>query len=671
MTTEKKTETKSSRNEALCTVSCLDAGYSGQPYHGEVCLHFAIIHGDLEFMRLLVEHGADCSGQHASGDFFYDNEELYFGGTLLGFAACLDKYDMVSYLLENPHSKADLNQRDVGPVSARTRSFVHEKIGNTALHCLAYHQNTAMIRHLVENHKANLFARNANNLTPLGLAAEMDYYAVARGIIESTAQVNWSYGPLTSSRYPLYEIERQPGSSELSIIEMVVTSGSSQLLYVPVIWQLLVDRWISFGRAIHLTFTLIELLVVISLNLGVCSFTMYKDTDLFNASAFDAGLVEEFTQGDCNANIMLLIVPIPVTIPAYVGDIFFFSQLFFTSITLFRRLALLKHLKSEIRTTHLFEVFTLLLPAIALPFRFLASPAKPVFFQAHIYLLAMCSFFTWLRFMRLFCNANKMLGPMVETVFHMLKGDVFYWLIVFACFLGSFFCCFSIVLSVSDPYVSNERLFSFNQRVFQLLLRNTWNPDEPLQVMGLPTQQILLTADPGTLSAQLEPASSLPPWFYILQVLWVLLGAVVMMNLLIAMMGATYSKVMLKAEANWRLQFADLILMGVHTPWFLVPPWVDKTLRPQTHVKGTVQIISAAGGVEDVETYFLQLEESNRVKTAPDAGEIHPDVEDRIADIEEKLDRLLARRALEAKVDTIIRYLHPAGPSSALGEMEA
>ena len=38
-------------------VNVLDAAYIGQPYHGEVCLHFAIVHNDLEMVQVLVESG--------------------------------------------------------------------------------------------------------------------------------------------------------------------------------------------------------------------------------------------------------------------------------------------------------------------------------------------------------------------------------------------------------------------------------------------------------------------------------------------------------------------------------------------------------------------------------------------------------------------------------------
>ena len=36
-------------------VCALDATYLSQPYYGEVAMHFAIIHEDLEMVRLLVQ----------------------------------------------------------------------------------------------------------------------------------------------------------------------------------------------------------------------------------------------------------------------------------------------------------------------------------------------------------------------------------------------------------------------------------------------------------------------------------------------------------------------------------------------------------------------------------------------------------------------------------------
>ena len=75
-------------------------------------MHFAIVHHDMEMLKLLVSNGANTRTPHASGDFFYTNEQLYFGGTLLGFAACLDDKQIVDYLMANHFCK-------VGPLVGR------------------------------------------------------------------------------------------------------------------------------------------------------------------------------------------------------------------------------------------------------------------------------------------------------------------------------------------------------------------------------------------------------------------------------------------------------------------------------------------------------------------------------------------------------------------------
>ena len=157
-------------------VCALDATYLGQPYYGEVAMHFAIIHEDLEMVKLLTEHGASLSAR-ACGDFFYGNPHLYMGGTLLGFAACLDSKPIVEYLLTNPHRRANPNGRDLGPESdrgergpvKRKKEQKHMHRDNTILHCLVLHERAEMYRYLVE-FGANTYAINCVSQTPLLLA---------------------------------------------------------------------------------------------------------------------------------------------------------------------------------------------------------------------------------------------------------------------------------------------------------------------------------------------------------------------------------------------------------------------------------------------------------------------------------------------------------------------
>lgn len=143
-------------------VDALDASYLGQHHRGEVALHLAVSHQDLELVQLLVEHGASLQ-PHASGDFLYSSSKLYFGGTILGFAACLDDKAIVDFLLQ---AKADVNATDAGCASSASKVLSKGMVrGNSVLHCCVLHGRADMYSHLALTHKANKWAANAQDDT--------------------------------------------------------------------------------------------------------------------------------------------------------------------------------------------------------------------------------------------------------------------------------------------------------------------------------------------------------------------------------------------------------------------------------------------------------------------------------------------------------------------------
>ena len=178
--------------------------------------HFAIVHEDLPMLKLLVSHGASLSAR-ACGDFFYSNPLLYFGGTLLGFAACLDNKPIVEYLLTNECTRANPNARDHGAESKRVtrdgsslvptkHAFPHMHRDNAILHCLVLHERAHMYRYLVK-HGANAYCFNCVNQTPLMLAVAKGSQKMVSTALESSSIFLWTFGPLSCIEVPLYEVE--------------------------------------------------------------------------------------------------------------------------------------------------------------------------------------------------------------------------------------------------------------------------------------------------------------------------------------------------------------------------------------------------------------------------------------------------------------------------------
>ncbi|CAO2643548.1 Transient receptor potential cation channel subfamily V member 2 [Lemmus lemmus] len=249
-------------------------------YRGHSALHIAIEKRSLPCVKLLVENGANVHAR-ACGRFFQKHQGtcFYFGELPLSLAACTKQWDVVTYLLENPHQPASLEAAD--------------SLGNTVLHALVMiadnsPENSALVIHMYDG-LLQMGVRlcptvrledicNHEGLTPLKLAAKEGKIEIFRHILQrefsglyqplSRKFTEWCYGPVRVSLYDLSSVDSWEKNSVLEIIafhcksphrhRMVVLEPLNKLLQEK--WERLIPRFF-FNFACYLVYMLIFTIV--------------------------------------------------------------------------------------------------------------------------------------------------------------------------------------------------------------------------------------------------------------------------------------------------------------------------------------------------------------------------------------------------------------------------
>jgi hypothetical protein len=132
-------------------------------------------------------------------------------------------------------------------------------------------------------------------------------------------------------RYPLYEIEggRIWGMHRRrNVLEVVEQAHGSELLYNHVIWQLVQDKWKSFGSRTFFWFVFVNLISLTSLTLSLC--TAFEEVHasqshrLHTIHQHDHRRLSEgveklsFFERRCDAVLFLTFVPVHVeSMPAW------------------------------------------------------------------------------------------------------------------------------------------------------------------------------------------------------------------------------------------------------------------------------------------------------------------------------------------------------------------
>ncbi|XP_077167971.1 transient receptor potential cation channel subfamily V member 2 [Paroedura picta] len=268
-----KIDKESGNPTPLVNVAC-----TSSYYQGNTALHIAIEKRSLELVKLLVENGANVHAK-ASGEFFQKKRgvSFYFGELPLSLAACTNQMEVVRYLLDNPHQKASLAERD--------------SLGNTVLHALVMvandtEKNTEVVVRiydeiLMEGCMIDPLLdleeiANSQGLTPLKLAAKTGKVEIFKHILRrefkepkfkhlSRKFTEWTYGPVHISLYDLSSIDSYEKNSVLEILAYSSdTPNRYKMVVLEPLNKLLQYKWDSFAaKRFHLSLMTYAVFMVI------------------------------------------------------------------------------------------------------------------------------------------------------------------------------------------------------------------------------------------------------------------------------------------------------------------------------------------------------------------------------------------------------------------------
>ncbi|XP_046891610.1 transient receptor potential cation channel subfamily V member 1-like [Hypomesus transpacificus] len=516
----------------------VNAPYTDIYYEGQTALHVAIERRSFHLVKRLVEKGADVQAK-ASGKFFqqYAKPGFYFGELPLSLAACTNQLDIVSYLMENPYSTADLTDRDCQ--------------GNTVLHALVAiadntPENTDFVTRIYDgilirdaklgkerDSKTNDIIKledieNNHGMTPLKLAAKTGKIGIFRHMVQrefteeetidlSRKFTEWAYGPIHSSLYDLESLDTYESNSVLEII--VYGSGipnRHEMLETEPLHRLLEEKWDMFAsKMFFVNF------IVYMVYLGI-----------FTAVAFyrkegQTPFPVEDTPLDYLRSVGEFI--------SVIGAIYFLCK---GIINLKRKPPNCQALSLDGFCDILFVLQAVLLLVCVL--LYVCGQTE------YVGPLVLSLAFSWINLLY-FTRGSRHMGMYSVMMQRMIMGDIVRFLFVYIVFLLGF----SIAIVVLNP-----PLRSLSRKVglrSEICTRPTYNN------IGFTTLELFkFTIGMGDL--EFTDQVQYKEVFYILLISYIILTYILLLNMLIALMGETVEKISRDSESIWKLQRAHTIL---------------------------------------------------------------------------------------------------------------
>ncbi|XP_041349921.1 transient receptor potential cation channel subfamily V member 5-like [Gigantopelta aegis] len=486
--------------------------YEGDEYFGESALHIAIVFNRFDAVKELISHKADIN-QRATGRFFLPEDQkkgktnntnyegdAYYGEYPLAFAASFNNQEIYDYLIENG-ANPDLQ----------------DSFGNTVLHLTVIHNQPQMYKHAVQHNRklAHTNIKNNMGLTPITLATKLGRHVIFKEMLELNSTEFWSYSNVYCSAYPLTTLDSigPDGKTNWSSSLMIIVNGETdehlEMLEGGVMRQLLDEKWKTFARR-----RFIVRLVIAMIHLSLISIAIYTrplGRDLLHYSGVDDAMryiAEILVCFGCGLALFLEVLDIRSR------DIKSFAK---------------NYINAPAQMVYMMSCVLILM---CIPFRFL---------HLHIVediLLIFAVPGSWF-FLLFFARGVKLTGPFVTMVYKMLEGDLVRFGVIYIIFLLGFAQGFYFLFQDGDDDNSDTQKFATPQDTVMTLFQMTL----------------------GEFKYDSFNFARYPPLTKLIFAIFMILVPILLLNMLIAMMGNTYQRVISKSEKEWRKQWAKTVVV--------------------------------------------------------------------------------------------------------------
>eukprot|EP01062_Namystynia_karyoxenos_P047962 TRINITY_DN36381_c0_g1_i2.p1 TRINITY_DN36381_c0_g1~~TRINITY_DN36381_c0_g1_i2.p1 ORF type:complete len:732 (+),score=130.59 TRINITY_DN36381_c0_g1_i2:1385-3580(+) len=514
----------------------LDVCSDGQ-FAGVSCLHYAIAHRDTALVQRLLDICPQRVTQRATGAFFRRcKEEAYFGETPLHFAVATNQPDMVETLLRTAAERAGVPEAHLLDAA--------DAEGNSPLHICVHNNLPQMYDHvaaLCEFYKPAFYssgagaARNAAGQSPIALAAELGKLDIFEHLLERVTVCEWRMGPCNCRRLWLDDLDPVASGATASqgVLKMLVDRSHSELLMLPAVREILQLKWDAFARQVASRNLLWLLLYVAMFSSLVLWGPMVRERDAAEQYCAELESGGSWWGGDLRDGVLM-------DVWCELG-VYPFQRTCEFAVVCGVLLGLRRELQLLLRVPwrdHFGRAGSMLAEQL-LSYSFAIAVLLAVVWrglgvrQCEDLCLACAALLLWSLVLHQLLGFRGT-GPFIVMIWKMLGSDLIRFLCIFCAFL-----------------------FGFTQALY--LLMNRYGATHFLsRLMGCFTA-LLGQTDIMTLVVHSD-ASPYPLFSTGLLLAYILLVSVLLLNLLIAMMTTTYSKVYEESDKVWNLEWARKII---------------------------------------------------------------------------------------------------------------